>query len=394
MEKQAITEISKSSIFALGPAPPGFQAPNAVAFATTESSLRDVIRHLKDTNQRLENARVSLQSERNPVKRQAYKEKTMIFAKEQIRAKKLIVIYQRKLIDLQDAEISKVTRHLIQMEDLLRDVNNRLGNLRFKIKAETDPKKREMYVGSSFYMVREQHKTKGLCVRWRDRLEQLKKARIRKDPPAKDKPQLANKPQETAKTEQALVLKASEPKADQNETGCKRCAFLTKTNKQGQTKLCKICKKWAEDKNKLNINLTEPNELELRHCVDSSLNESTIKIEIEPVEMTEIEEMKSLEKETASNANVSKPSIVPIIVAVKSEAEEENNVRNDDLVDPQVITSLQSTLKSIDCKNMALAHLKILQEYAMLNDNFRAIGLLTEVEKSIINPPQNEDFDL
>jgi len=43
---------------------------------------------------------------------------------------------------------------------------------------------------------------------------------------------------------------------------------------------------------------------------------------------------------------------------------------------------------------MALAHLKILQEYAMLNDNFRAIGLLTEVEKSIIHPPQKEDFDL
>jgi len=43
---------------------------------------------------------------------------------------------------------------------------------------------------------------------------------------------------------------------------------------------------------------------------------------------------------------------------------------------------------------MALAHLQILQEYAMLNDNFRAIGLLTEVEKSIIHPPQKEDFDL
>jgi len=43
---------------------------------------------------------------------------------------------------------------------------------------------------------------------------------------------------------------------------------------------------------------------------------------------------------------------------------------------------------------MALAYVKVLQEYAMLNDNYRAIGLLTEVEKSVLNPPQNEDFDL
>jgi len=73
--------------------------------------------------------------------------------------------------------------------------------------------------------------------------------------------------------------------------------------------------------------------------------------------------------------------------------QEENETSQDD-VDPKVVASLQNSLKSIDCKNMALAYVKVLQEYAMLNDNYRAIGLLTEVEKSVLNPPQNEDFDL
>jgi len=49
---------------------------------------------------------------------------------------------------------------------------------------------------------------------------------------------------------------------------------------------------------------------------------------------------------------------------------------------------------SISNDEEALRHLRALQEYAMIHDNFRAIGLLTEVEKSVLNPPQNEDFDL
>ncbi|KAH8415574.1 hypothetical protein KR222_005496 [Zaprionus bogoriensis] len=41
-----------------------------------------------------------------------------------------------------------------------------------------------------------------------------------------------------------------------------------------------------------------------------------------------------------------------------------------------------------------MQHLKALQEYAMLNDNFRATGLLLEAEKAFLNPPHSSDFEL
>nr|XP_017015035.2 uncharacterized protein LOC108069452 [Drosophila takahashii] len=562
----------QSRVFALGPAPPGFRPPKASAFATAESNLRRASRYLEDTNSRLEYLRGCLQKEKAPRKLATYREKTVLFAKEQVRARELITKYRLKLVHLQDAEIYKVTKHLEQMREILTAVNSRLADLRSKIVKETDPKVRKEDVTNSFQLVREQHKTKGLCERWQDRLDQLKKARIvRSDqllqkPKNFQSPEEKSKPKEKPKTEsqklhEAMVLDASKPKEDKNnanQTGCKRCAFLTKMNKQGQEKLCRVCKKWADDKNKAkdkvnNINESTPNtvesnELEVPLPMDSSSEESTIKIEIEPVNSNEIEELKSIEKkaiekayfetgggkivsakrfraaqvpfETFSNDKVNKisqllgpsvqspvepakhnqsglqtgatgvkrgqwsvtiskagvnkaqllrrveqlngqteeqnpskkrlpttpgpripvvkvqkliriekspeqheepnskrfrtaqvpnetissdkvntpPQLFPVIVAIKSEAveafEQEDNVTSKDSVDPKIVTSIQNTLKSIDSKNSALAYLKILQEYAMLNDNFRAIGLLTEVEKSIINPPQNEDFDL
>jgi len=55
-------------------------------------------------------------------------------------------------------------------------------------------------------------------------------------------------------------------------------------NKQGQPRLCRVCKKWADDKGKAKETVTkktESNDLEVRVCMDSSSTESTIKIEIE-----------------------------------------------------------------------------------------------------------------
>ncbi|XP_037728094.1 thyroid receptor-interacting protein 11-like [Drosophila subpulchrella] len=286
------------------------------------------------TNNRLKYLRVRLQRETNQARRMSFKEKTMSFAKEQIRTKALITKYRLKLVHLQDAEIFKVTKHLEQMEDLLTDVNNRLVNLRSKIVKESDAKVRQVDVTNSF------HTTSFQKPQQQSRLLEKPKT-------------------EHQKLQEALVLEASKAKGvknSSNEIGCKRCAFLSKMKKQGQPRLCRVCKKWADDKGKAKETVTkksESNDLEVRMCMDSSSTESTIKIEIE-----------------------------------------EDQVTSKDSIDPKIITSIQDTLKSIDSKNMALAHLKILQVYAMLNDNFRAIGLLTEVEKSIIHHPKKEDFDL
>lgn len=127
--------------------------------------------------------------------------------------------------------------------------------------------------------------------------------------------------------------------------------------------------------------------LEVRVRTDSE--EAIIKIEIEHGEFTDEEEIGSLEKETTL-----KDEIKETVESHDTAGVEEENETSQDDVDPKVVASLQNSLKSIDCKNMALAYVKVLQEYAMLNDNYRAIGLLTEVEKSVLNPPQNEDFDL
>ncbi|XP_039488393.1 uncharacterized protein LOC120449812 isoform X2 [Drosophila santomea] len=429
MERKSILPDNlQSRVFALGPAPPGFRAPNAAEFASAESNLRRASRYLKNTYNKLDQLRTVLQKEKNYAKITDYREQSMALAKQVIRSKALIGKYRSMLIDLQDAEIFKVKRHIEQMEEMLSEVNSRLVSLRIKIQAETDPTKREIHVGSSFYLVQEQHKTKGLCERWRDRLDQLTKARMDKTEQLTEKPMLINKHKkqlsaETQKLKEAINLK----QIGLNKSGCKRCAYLRKVTRN-PSKLCKVCKKWADDKkaraavNKetsISPQMTKPKELEIRVRTDSTSEESTIKLEIEPIEINEVEEMRSLERETSSKENLHQSSqLFPIIVAVKSQAttvvKEENEPSNDEVdpavvaslqkqeedepssdeVDPAVVATLQNSLKSIDSKNMALAYVKVLQEYAMMSDNFRAIGLLTEVEKSVVNPPQNEDFDL
>ncbi|XP_043648871.1 uncharacterized protein LOC122617198 [Drosophila teissieri] len=401
-------------VFALGPAPPGFRAPNAAEFASAESNLRKATRYLKNTYVKLDQLRTVLQKEKNYAKITDYRDQSMVLAKQVIRSKELIGKYRGMLIDLQDAEIFKVKRHIEQMEELLSEVNTRLVSLRTKIQAETDPSKREIHVGSSFYLVQEQHKTKGLCERWRDRLDQLTKARMDKTEQLTEKPMLINKHKimlnaETKKLKEAINLKQIGLK----KSGCKRCAYLRKVTRHGPAKLCKVCKKWADDKKaKEAVNketnkspqLAKSKELEVRVRTEESeevsevSEESTIKIEIEPIEINEEEEITSLERETSSKDNLDQSSqLFPIIVAVRSQATtvvKEEDEPSKDEVDPAVVASLQNSLKPIDSKNMALAYVKLLQEYAMLSDNFRAIGLLIEVEKSVANPPQNEDFDL
>lgn len=48
---------------------------------------------------------------------------------------------------------------------------------------------------------------------------------------------------------------------------------------------------------------------------------------------------------------------------------------------------------SIDTRDEALKHLRALQEYAMIQDNFRAIGLLMQAEQAIECPPNSKDFE-
>ncbi|XP_060651631.1 uncharacterized protein LOC132788315 [Drosophila nasuta] len=48
----------------------------------------------------------------------------------------------------------------------------------------------------------------------------------------------------------------------------------------------------------------------------------------------------------------------------------------------------------INSQDEALKYVTALQEYALMNENFRATGLLVEVEKSFKNPAISSDFEV
>ncbi|XP_039149866.1 uncharacterized protein LOC6736242 isoform X2 [Drosophila simulans] len=191
--KSILPDNLQSRVFALGPAPPGFRPPDAAAFVTAESNLSNAIRYLKDAHGELDQLRAVIQREGNNSKRTSYKAQSMTLAIQVIRFKGLVAKYRDILIDLQDAEIFKVKQYLEQMEEMLSKVNIRLASMRTKIQAKTDPTQREFHVESSFHLVQKQHKTKGLCERWRDRLDQLTKARMDKTEQLTENRKLINK---------------------------------------------------------------------------------------------------------------------------------------------------------------------------------------------------------
>ncbi|XP_037719821.1 uncharacterized protein LOC119553483 [Drosophila subpulchrella] len=61
--------------------------------------------------------------------------------------------------------------------------------------------------------------------------------------------------------------------------------------------------------------------------------------------------------------------------------------------EPSILAESKDEL-SIATKEDALRHLRALQEYAMFQDNFRAIGLLMQAENAIQYPPKSDDFEV
>ncbi|EDV96057.1 GH16033 [Drosophila grimshawi] len=73
------------------------------------------------------------------------------------------------------------------------------------------------------------------------------------------------------------------------------------------------------------------------------------------------------------------------------DVEIEQTVVEDHPVGQQVVATKSI---AIDNHSDAMQCLKALQEYAMLNENFRAIGLLMQTEKAFSNPADVKDFEL
>ncbi|KAH8240178.1 hypothetical protein KR032_011954 [Drosophila birchii] len=62
--------------------------------------------------------------------------------------------------------------------------------------------------------------------------------------------------------------------------------------------------------------------------------------------------------------------------------------------EPEVSITESKEELSIVTAEQALRHLRALQEFAMIQDNFRAIGLLMQAEHAIQYPPKAKDFEV
>ncbi|KAL7733402.1 hypothetical protein ACLKA6_004887 [Drosophila palustris] len=79
----------------------------------------------------------------------------------------------------------------------------------------------------------------------------------------------------------------------------------------------------------------------------------------------------------------------------KQDHVKKRKISEDDRKDTTEVAETTTTCQiAINTPADALRHLAALQEYAMLNDNYRASGLLIQVEKAFKNPPNSNDFEL
>ncbi|XP_070141825.1 uncharacterized protein CkIIalpha-i3 isoform X3 [Drosophila kikkawai] len=207
----------------------------------------------------------------------------------------------------------------------------------------------------------------------------------------------------------ALISKENIDKRIKPTKDCKRCAFLQRSNKNNKDvpRVCNICLKWAHKVLQDGVEITPVRNVPINNTTASELamaalkehdyadSESTIKVEIEPVteEEESLEEMDSPMPSVHVEIESLDDSMNDEIMSDIIKEEETETLSTTESIDFDKVTLIQDGLKSIDDKTTALAHVRILQEYAMLNDNYRAIGLLSEVEAALINPAKNEDFE-
>ncbi|KAH8386331.1 hypothetical protein KR200_007146 [Drosophila serrata] len=366
------------SIFALGPAPPGYRKPNSSLFIHLESQLLTISRRMKYTAARIDRLRGAHRIETCTAMRETIKEQVMKAINDQIQARDIVAKYSLKLKALQEAEIMKVVKHMQRIDRICQEKCTKLAHLRGIITEEHDPAKVRCHQKEIYALVKAQEKFKDLRDRWKLRLTQMEAAKVKSlKPPSSSKSVNASK-----------KVRLSIDSRNNDKIRCKRCDFLQRTNKNKKNcpKVCTVCLKWAHKVLQDGVEIL-PN----RNIPSNNTTTPNSATEIfAKTESIDIEEIPLIQEDKASiNKSIYCKTILYLLLYdLQTEI-----VAKTDSIDFDEIRLIQDGLKAIDNKNTALAHVRILQEYAMLNYNFRAIGLLSEVEASIIIPEKTPDFE-
>ncbi|XP_034482016.1 uncharacterized protein LOC117787573 isoform X2 [Drosophila innubila] len=241
------------------------------------------------------------------------------------------------IIESQKGEdLTKLRMVVSKLDDHLKDTNEKLANLRHKIKMEANPNLRETFLKKSHTMVWEQQTIRRILEDYKRKLN-------------------------------VMVFDDASKKYDK---------------KQRQ----------VSARNDKLFELFESNDLGPEKAIPKDDNANLEKKAEETESADEFEDSKSSEdQETGKLKFVDKTEDVK---------DTQNHVKkrktSEDIsgIATEVTEDIAPRQIAINTPAEALIHLAALQEYAMMNDNFRASGLLIQVEKAFQNPPNSNDFEL
>ncbi|KAM8709678.1 hypothetical protein ACLKA7_016483 [Drosophila subpalustris] len=139
--------------------------------------------------------------------------------------------------------------------------------------------------------------------------------------------------------------------------------------------------------------LFKSNDLETETDITKKDNAKSVDKAEETESADEIEDNKSSPEHGTGKQEPLKES--PEKETSKQDHVKKRKISEDDRKDTTEVAETTTTCQiAINTPADALRHLAALQEYAMLNDNYRASGLLIQVEKAFKNPPNSNDFEL
>ncbi|XP_023169830.2 uncharacterized protein LOC111598696 [Drosophila hydei] len=279
-----------------------------------------------------------------------------------------------------------------KLEDHLKSTNEKLGNFRKLIRTESNIKSREIYLNKVHAMVKEQHTIQSLLENYKTKLkklESLKKLKsVEKQIPQQTKnsklfelfhnyeskeAKFDNQSERTSETPKRKIVDKEEIV---NNKGRKTKQIVI--DNHGEAMKClkaHVKKRITEEEQKVvapNITNVE----QTKHSDDD--------VQILGKAKAETEQVVILDQEKHI-VNTEKAEELKHVKETKAMIEEKSDLSVDVPLPNAIVINNHS--EAMQC-------LKVLQEYAMLNENYRAIGLLMETEKAFVSPPDVTDFEL
>ncbi|XP_030570848.1 uncharacterized protein LOC115769944 [Drosophila novamexicana] len=335
-------------------------------------------------------------------------------------------------------ELCALQTVISKLEDHLKTTNVKLFNFRKLIRTESNIKSRNIYLSKVYSMVKEQHTIQRILENYQTKLKDLEARNKQKSDGTNNQQHTKNaklfelfhnyEPIETrfenkqVKTCEPLALAKKRKSGDDGKIEDLKDARPKPIviNNHGETmKFLKahVKKRIIEGEQKSKVEFTIP----VINIVDDSVHEAHIvedtvgkaqmaeetkdidaeaQMEKEPKHVDDGVQMEEEAKHVDDEVQMEEePKYVNDkgIMVEETKESTHSNITTDRLGPEHQATNKEDDITnaiSIDNHAEAMQCLKALQEYAMLNENFRAIGLLTETEKAFKSPPNLSDFEL